>query len=360
MTGAIWRSAMVAALFALHPLHVESVAWVSERKDVLSGFFFLLTLWAYTRYANPKAEEQRRNGEAEKTAEKARAPFLPFSLSPFPVFYFLALFFFALGLLSKPMLVTLPFVLLLLDIWPLQRISRFTIHDSRRLLLEKIPFFALAAALSIVTFLVQKREGAVMAFDKLPLVPRIANAFVAYIRYLAKTVWPESLAPFYTYEINLPAWQVLGAAVLLAAITAVSLWRLRRAPYLLVGWFWFLGMLVPVIGFVQVGSQSMADRYTYLPHIGLFIALVWGISELFAKRPARLLALRFGAAALLVGCVITTALQVRHWQNSQLLFTHAIEVTRDNYPAYNNLGTALHERDRFDEAERYFQNALEI
>ena len=265
LTGALWRSAFVAALFALHPLHVESVAWVSERKDVLSAFFFMLTLWAYVRYAEVKV---RSTGDAETESRRQHAAARQHvSRITHPLFYLLALLFFALGLMSKPMLVTLPFVLLLLDYWPLGRLQLSAINPPpstparplalRRLIVEKIPFFVLAASSCVLTFLVQQASGAMPPLAKSPLELRLANALVAYARYLGNTFWPSKLAVFYPYSpLTLESWQVAGAALLLLTATVAVVLVGRRRPYLPVGWLWFLGTLVPVIGLVQVGKQS--------------------------------------------------------------------------------------------------------
>jgi hypothetical protein len=329
----LWRSAIVAALFAWHPLHVESVAWASERKDVLSTFFWMLTLIAYTRYAR----------ESRVLSPKSK------------VFYGLSLLAFACGLMSKPMVVTLPFVLLLLDFWPLARFSRFTFHVSRsnqpstlypqlstmsagRLLCEKLPFFALTLAASVATYFVQTSGRALWSPGVLSLSDRVANALWAYERYISKTFWPVALSIFYTHPYHWPAALVIGAALLLALWSGLFLWRARQNPYLLVGWFWFLGTLVPTIGLVQVGSQSMADRYMYIPGIGLFIMVVWGIDDFLNWRPHwRPIAALAGGAAL-AGCLVCTRIQLSYWRNSIQLFTHAIEATPNNFVAYTCLG----------------------
>jgi protein O-mannosyl-transferase len=318
MTGAMWRSAFVAALFAWHPLHVESVAWASERKDVLSAFFLLLSLLAYTCYAQKKAANRQVS----------------------TINYFLALFFFACGLMSKPMVVTLPFVLLLIDFWPLKRISNpeFRISNFKFLILEKIPFFALAAAASAVTFLVQKTAG---AFWQSPLPLRLANAALAYVRYISKLFWPADLAIVYPYPHHWPMIVVIGAVLLLVAWTALFIFRARQNPYLVVGWFWFLGTLVPTIGLVQVGAQSMADRYTYIPSIGFFILVIWGANALFDLRPERKKFLPLAGGVALTGCLAVTSLQLNYWQSSIQLFFHAVSVTTDNYVADNTLGKAF-------------------
>jgi len=330
MTGALFRSAFTAGLFALHPLHVESVAWVAERKDVLSGLFFMLTLWAYAAYAHhPRGSR-----------------------------YAVVLVLFALGLMAKPMLVTLPFVLLLLDFWPLGRGA----HPPawRRLILEKLPLFALTVASSIVTVLVQHRAGALKGLDALPLGRRAANAAVAYVAYIGQMLWPARLAAIYPYPASLGGWAVAGAAVGLVAIT-VLVWRAaRRHPYLPVGWLWYLGLLVPVIGLVQVGSQPMADRYTYLPLIGLFVIVAWGIPDLVARRPHRDVGLRAAAGLVLLGCAVTARGQVQHWRGSIPLWEHAVAATAGNYRAHHNLGHALAREGMIGEAVAHYAEALRL
>jgi tetratricopeptide (TPR) repeat protein len=351
LTRTVWRSAFVAALFAWHPLHVESVAWACERKDVLSTFFFLLTLLAYTSYVSHKPGQARR-------------------------FYILCLFFFACGLMSKPMVVTLPCVLLLLDFWPLGRISRFTFHVSGSekpstlnpqpstksaawLISEKLPFFALTLAGSVVTYFAQKGGGAVWSAG-LPLPTRLANALVSYLRYLSKTFWPVDLAVVYPYPHHWPALLVMAAALVLAFWTGLFLLRAWRNPYWLVGWLWFLGTLVPTIGIVQVGPQAMADRFTYLPGIGLFIVAGWALSDLVNFRPRwRLMATLTGAMAL-VGCLVTARIQLNFWPDSITLLRHAIAVTTDNYIAYNSLGRALEDAGQKDEALACYLKSVQI
>jgi len=318
LTGAAGRSAFVAALFAWHPLHVESVAWVAERKDVLSTFFWLLTLMAYARYVN----------EAKLKTKDAKR------------FYALALLACAAALLSKPMAVTLPFTLLLLDVWPLKRfpIFDFQFPIFAKMFIEKIPFFFLSLALCAVTFLAQHGAGAVSA---LAWSIRLANVPVAYLRYLGKTFWPADLAIVYPYVYHWPVATVAGAVLLLALVSALALARVRRQPWFAVGWFWFLGTLVPVIGFVQVGAQAMADRYFYIPSIGLFIALVWGATELCAARPNGKFLLSVLGGSALAGCVLVTSAQIENWRNSTSLFLHALGVTQNNYVADNALGKAF-------------------
>jgi tetratricopeptide (TPR) repeat protein len=354
LTGALWRSAFVAALFAWHPLRVESVAWVAERKDVLSAFFWMLTLIAYTRYAKKWSRVEGRGSRADIAVQA-----LDSRLSTLD--YFLALLFFACGLMSKPMVVTLPFVLLLLDFWPL---NRFPPGSSARsiinLIVEKLPFLALALAGSVVTYLIQKSGGAVWSSGVLPFHARVANALLAYVRYLSKTFWPADLAIIYPYPRHWPVMAVIGAALLLAIWSGLFLWRARQNPYLLAGWFWFLGMLVPAIGLVQVGSQSMADRYTYLPSIGLFILIVWGLNDFLNFRPqGRKIATLIGGLAL-AGCLVCTAVQLNYWQNSVKLLRHTLEVTTDNFVACNFLGRALDDLGQKDDALSLYAESVRI
>jgi tetratricopeptide (TPR) repeat protein len=330
LTGALWRSAVVAALFAVHPLHVESVAWVAERKDVLSALLFFLTVWAYVRYV-------RR---------------------PRWTSYAVASVLFALGLMAKPMLVTLPFVLLLLDWWPLGR-ARVP-SARRRLLLEKLPLLGLALASSIVTLLVQQRAGAVKGFDALPLARRLANAVIAYVAYMAQTLWPTRLAAIYPYPSSIPGGRVAGALAILAAASLLAIRAARRYPYVPVGWFWYLGTLVPVIGLVQVGSQPMADRYTYIPLVGLFMVVAWGVPDLLARWAHRDLALGVAAALVIAGCTIAAREQVRYWRNSTALWEHAIAVTAENHRAQASLAHALAKQGRLDDAIEHYFEALRI
>lgn len=343
MTGSTWRSAAVAALFAWHPLHIESVAWVAERKDVLCAFFWMLGLLAYTSYA--RQPTWRR--------------------------YVITLVCFAAGLLSKPMMVTFPCVLLLLDLWPLNRFR--LIHSPPaeaeklnpapswpRLLLEKLPFFLLTVGASLVTFRVQRGTGAVISLDLLPLTQRLQNAVVALAGYLRKTIWPHDLAVFYPHAHSFSVGLVAGALILLAAITVVAAMFWRRQAYLLVGWLWFLGTLFPVIGIVQVGAQGMADRYTYIPLIGVFIALVWGATSLVSRWPTVRMPLQSAAAVALAGCLVVTVLQVRTWQNSYRLFSHALSVTPDNFLSRDNLGTALDKLGRSEEAVENFKRSAQL
>jgi tetratricopeptide (TPR) repeat protein len=329
LTGAVWRSAAVAALFALHPLHVESVAWATERKDVLSTFFGLLALLAYQAYA--------------------RRPHLGR--------YLLVAGALALGLLAKPMLATLPCVLLLLDYWPLRR---WRPGASARLLAEKLPLLALAAAAGAVTVFAQNHAGALLPLARLPLDARLENALVGYLWYLKKTFWPSGLAPFYPHPgTTLPVWQVAGAGVVLLAVTLAALGQARRRPYLAVGWLWFLGMLLPVSGLLQAGEQPVADRFVYLPHVGLFILLCWGAHDLLAgwRLPRAVPALAGGA--VLLACAVCTWLQVHRWHDSVTLLEYTLRVNPVNPVAHNNLGAAFLRQGRLDRAVRHFAAALE-
>jgi tetratricopeptide (TPR) repeat protein len=343
LTGALWRSAIVAALFAWHPLHVESVAWASERKDVLSTFFWMLTLIAYTRYA--------RGVTGVRCQVTRTASFLSRVTCHVSPYYFLALLFFAYGLMSKPMVVTLPFVLLLLDFWPLNRFqSGSSARSIIKLIVEKLPFLALTLAASVVTYSVQTAGRALWFSADLSFSSRVANALWAYERYISKTFWPADLSIFYPHPYHWPAGLAIGAAFLLALWSGLSLWRARQNPYLPVGWFWFLGTLIPTIGLVQVGSQSMADRYMYIPSIGLFILVVWGVDDFLNWRPHwRRIAALAGSLAL-AGCLVGTEIQLSYWQNSIKLFTHAIEATTDNYAAYTCLGETLRDMGMKKEA----------
>jgi protein O-mannosyl-transferase len=356
LTRTVWCGAFVAALFAWHPVHVESVAWAAERKDVLSAFFWLLTLIAYTRYAQKRSRAD--------TAVPALDP------RPWTLDYTLALFFFACGLMSKPMVVTLPFVLLLIDFWPLKRFSRFTFRVSPAkelstrstvwLVVEKIPFFALSLAGSVITYSVQQSGGAFWSSTVLPLPLRLENAMIVYTRYLSKTFWPVDLALIYPYPHRWPMALVICAALMLAMWSAFFIVRARRNPYLFTGWFWYLGTLVPAIGLVQVGVQSMADRYLYLPSIGLFLAIAWGLNDFVQGRPQpRKIVILAGIAAL-AGCLAVTRIQLSYWQNSLTLFTHTINVTTDNYAACNFLGNVFEKTGRKDKALVLYAESVRI
>jgi protein O-mannosyl-transferase len=349
LTGATWRSAFVAALFAWHPMHVESVAWAAERKDVLSAFFWMLTLLAYTRYARKRSASGR--APAADAANVAR----------FPAFdYFLALFFLACGLLSKPMVVTLPFVLLLLDFWPLQRFGGEGAKSVLQgLILEKIPFFALTLASCLITFVVQHSAGAFWSTASLPVSFRLANAMMAYLRYISKLFWPTDLSLIYPYPHHWPTAGVVGAVLVLAALSAVFVLQAKRFPYLAVGWLWYLGTMVPVIGLVQVGLQSMADRYMYLPSVGLFILFVWGANDLAQTPRLKKIAAVAGGAAL-AGCLAVTSVQLRYWQDSVSLLWHSVKVTNNNYAAMDSLGLALDNAGKTDAALKLFETCVQL
>jgi Tfp pilus assembly protein PilF len=320
MTKQWWRCALVAGIFALHPLHVESVAWIAERKDVLSTFFQMLTLWLYVRYT----EDSK------------------------PVRYFLVLAAFALSLLSKPMAVTLPFALILLDVWPLRR---------RRSLWEKVPLFAMSAAASILTLFAQRSKQPLVALTRLSFADRVASAVVAYVRYIEKAFWPVNLAVLYPIQKpTLPG--VVAAALILIAITAAGVMLFRRRPYVLVGWLWFAGMLVPVIGLVQVGFQSIADRYTYVPLVGLSIALIWSVSDTVDSRPMLRQLAAAAAALVLIAFSVAAYRQTQYWKNSITLFRHAVAVTSGNYIIHNNLGVELQGAGRLDEAAAQYRLAV--
>ena len=338
MTGSFWKSAMVAGLFALHPLHVESVAWVSERKDVLSTFFWLLTMWAYLVYV--------------------KRPSLPR--------YVPVVLFFVLGLMAKPMLVTLPFVLLLLDYYPLNRLSfpllseKYKVKGFATLVLEKLPLIILAVLSSVMTYYAQQKGGAVATLDGIPLSLRIANSLVAYISYIGKMIYPAHLACLYPFSKMLPWWKVAAAGLVLVAITVMTFRSARKRPYMIVGWLWYLGTLVPVIGIVQVGSQSMADRYTYVSLIGIFIMIAWGIPELISGIRLKRTGLPVAAVALL--CVLwgLTWHQAGYWRDSQTLFEHALSVTSENDTMHYDLANAYKNQGRLDQAVPHYLQTLRI
>jgi tetratricopeptide (TPR) repeat protein len=355
MTGAFWRSTVLAILFALHPLQVDTVAWVAERKNLLSAFFWLLTMWAYVRYT----EGRRNNAEC-------RMPNLATSIAPPALrYYFFALCFFALGLLCKPVLVTLPFVLLLLDYWPLRRFGPSTRNPqpatSFRLVAEKAPFLLLAGVSSVITILSHRSlMGLVDAAAGLPLEPRIENALVSYARYLGKTVWPSHLAVFYPHPVSWPLAAIIPSGLLLLALSALVIGNLRRRPYLFVGWCWFLGVLVPFIGVIQAGSQAMADRFAYVPLLGLFMALVWGVHDVVARWRYPAFALSAIATAAVLLCLTLTRRQISYWKNDESLFGHALAVTENNAEAHYNLGMTLASRGAFDEAIRHYEEVVRL
>jgi tetratricopeptide (TPR) repeat protein len=401
--GALWRSAFVAAVFAIHPLRVESVAWVAERKDVLSGLFFMLTLWAYVRYAQGATSDawpafaklppspgfgatgrRGRPGTRKPAAVPATNP-SPVTRHP-SLFYGLVLLFFALGLMCKPMLVTLPLVLLLLDYWPLGRVARLhsvparqadgecqvsgpdshvTPHASRltpqigHLLLEKLPLLGLAVASCAVTIFAQTKS--ILPFENMSLSLRAGNASISCVAYLGQMFWPSGLAVLYPFTARgVGVSAVVLSLVLLAGIsTGVFILR-RRRPYFLTGWLWYLIMLAPVIGIVQVGAQARADRYTYLPQIGLYLLLTWAAADLCAGWRHRRVVLGGGSTIILMALIFCARAQTAYWRNSESLWTHTLACTSDNFIGHNNLGTALLKTGHVDEAMVHYQKALEI
>ncbi len=361
MTGAAWVSAFVAGAFALHPMHVESVAWVAERKDVLSGFFWMLTMAAYVRYVE-------RPGVGR---------------------YLQVVFALCIGLMAKPMLVTLPFMLLLLDYWPLCRFqwghqnkalphsqsvgAHFQKFSFWRLIGEKIPLFILVAFLSTITFIVQlstrpatllgsiPSDIQIMRITSSPVSVRISNALVSYLNYIVKMFYPNRLAVLYPHPSDsLPTWQPVFSLMILAGISAGIIYMARRRGYLVVGWLWYIGTLVPVIGLVQVGAQAMADRYTYLPLVGIFIMVAWGAAEFGTKWRYRSMGFGVAGGVVLAALLICTRVQVRYWQDSLTLFRHTLAVTENNFIMHNKYGTELLKKDQLDEAGRHFNEALRI
>ena len=343
ITGAPWLSLFVAALFALHPLHVESVAWVAERKDVLSGFFWFLTLLLYAGYV-------KRGGTAR---------------------YLLAILSFAVGLMAKPMLVTLPVVLLLMDYWPFNRFPqdpdfggiRGIFHRTSplwALVKEKIPFLVLSSLSAAVTMVAQKQGGAMKTLAAIPIDLRIGNAMVAYVRYIGKMIWPQDLALLYPLPSSIPLWHAIGSFLLLVLLSGMAIHFLRRYPYIVTGWLWFLVTLIPVIGVVQVGGQSMADRYTYIPLTGLFIMVSWGIADLLKGRRYRQVLLAILAGLVLFASAVLTWRQLDYWKGNLTLYRHTLNVTTGNYQILNNYGIALAQEGRLDEAIDQYLASLKI
>jgi protein O-mannosyl-transferase len=340
LTGALWQSGFVAALFALHPLHVESVAWVAERKDVLSAFFFFLTLLLYAQFT-----EKRK-----------------------PAQYILCLFFFVLGLMSKPMLVTLPMVLLLLDYWPLERYRQAGEELSRAqrlgialtLVREKIPFFCCSILSAVMTIYAQHKGGATSSLEAIPFMLRIENALLAYLKYALKTLWPVDLAVLYPFSRSLPLWQAVASLIVLSIVTAAVIKLRGRLPFLVVGWSWFLITLVPVIGLIQVGNQAMADRYSYIPVIGLFIMAAWGVPVLASRLRHRTVVLSLLAGAVVAACAALTWHQLGYWQDSISLYRHTLQVTADNYVITSNLGIELAEKGDVDAAIQAHRESIRI
>jgi protein O-mannosyl-transferase len=341
VTGARWQSLFVAALFALHPLHVESVAWVAERKDVLSALFGFLTLLCY--------------------AQRVTKPSKP---GP----YSLPLVFFILGLMSKSMLVTLPLIMLLMDFWPLSRYrqdeqaavkpQRFT--RLAQLIGEKIPFFALSLAAGLLAIYAQHKGGATKGLEAVPFALRLENALVAYAKYLFKTLWPVDLGVLYPIPASFALWQVAGSLIVVLSISAAVVRARHNRPYLLVGWFWFLVTLLPVIGLIQVGSQSMADRYTYIPGIGLFIMAAWGVTDLFACLPYRRVVLSLSAGMVIIALAALAHRQLGYWRDSLSILRHTLQVTRGNYLVNDMIGITLAKKGDLDAALLEFQAAVRI
>jgi hypothetical protein len=339
-TGSLWRSSFVAALFALHPLHVESVAWVAERKDVLSAFFGFLSLLFYSEYV---------------TRHK-------------PTLYFLSLLSFILGLMSKPMLVTLPIIMLLLDYWPLNRYSHAVQGQGLQqfsarvttLIKDKLIFLFCSVISAVITIYVQGTSGAIKSFDVIPFGIRVENASIAYVKYIGKTLWPLDLAVLYPMPLNLPLWKVIVSLFILLIMSSAIILAGRRHHYLIVGWLWFLITLLPVIGLIQVGTQSMADRYSYIPVIGLFIMVTWGVSDLLEgfKYGRGILALLAGL--IIISLTALTRQQLSYWQDNISLYRHTLQVTTDNDKINTNLGVALAEKGELHAAIHEFQEALRI
>jgi len=350
MTGAFWRSVFAVALFALHPLRVESVAWAAERKDVLSSFFLMITIWAYIRYVEHPAIKK----------------------------YIIVILFFIMGLMSKPMVVTLPFVLILLDYWPLGRLGAgipesvsIGRRDERKfepkgasiyyLIIEKAPLFILTLALCITTIIINKSSGAIVSFESIPLKFRIANTFISYVNYIWKMVWPRNLSVFYPHAINtIPMWTIAGSALLLLCISLFSISKMRSHPYVIVGWLWYVGTLIPVIGLIQSGTQAMADRFTYIPMIGLYVIVSWGIYDLLRKWQYHKILLSISGSVVILAIMICTWFQASYWQNSIILFRHAIDVTQNNARAHHLIGNVLTQKGKLINAISHFSEALKI
>jgi tetratricopeptide (TPR) repeat protein len=330
MTKALWASAFVAALFALHPLHIESVAWIAERKDVLSTFFWMLTMLAYVRYTERPVLSR----------------------------YIVTLLLFALGLMAKPMLVTLPFILLLLDYWPMGRFSRKKISG---LVIEKVPLLVLSVLSSIITVIAQRGGGSVVSAEALSLKVRLGNAVVSYIAYIAKMFWPARLAILYPHPgVAPPIATVILYVTLLLFLSVGFLYAAGRYGFLIVGWLWYIVTLVPIIGIVQVGGQGMADRYTYVPLTGLFIIITWTIREIVRKYPFLKIFSAFATTVILVALSLCSLVQLTHWRDSYTLFKHSIDVTDNNYAIYGNFGNLFREAGQIDEAINYYNKSLQI
>ena len=342
LTKNLWKSAFVATMFALHPLHVESVAWVSERKDVLSTCFWLLTMWLYSWYvARPSIFRQ---------------------LS--------VLLFFTLGLMSKPMLVTLPFVLLLMDYWPLCRFSfaqsDCVVNDMGKtpkvfmLFLEKIPLFAISALFCVITYLVEKSGGSIASLEIYPLGVRISNALISYVVYINKMVWPYNLTIFYPHPDTFFIWQTAIASIFLIMVTFLAVKLRKNFPYFIIGWLWYLGVLFPVIGIVQIGSQAMADRYTYVPLIGLFVIVSWGVPDILGGWRHKKTAIVMSATAVISAIIIWTSVQLTYWKNTSSVFSRNISITGGNLLAHNNLGAYFTHQGDMKAAMHHYLKALQM
>ena len=338
MTGCTWESVIIAGLFALHPMHVQSVAWISERKDVLSTFFWLVTMWSYLRYVK----------------------------HPAIISYFFVVLFFSMGLMSKPMVVTLPFVLLLMDYWPLNRLNFQSSNKNNqenpifRLILEKVPLFITLLLSCFVTFYSQIHVGAVKSLDAIPIGARLANAIVSYVAYIQKLIYPSNLAVLYPHLGMPPLWKISLSCLLLICLSLLAVMNTMKRPYLIVGWLWYLGTLVPVIGLLQVGIQSMADRYTYIPSIGLFIVVVFGLAELLTKFRVKKIFISISTIAVLLTYMTAARTQAGYWKNSNTLFEHALQVTSGNYTIHFNMGNTLVSQGRPEEAIHHYLEAVKI
>lgn len=333
ISGELWKSFFVSVLFAIHPLHVESVAWVSERKDVLSAMFWFLTIFAYFFYTQSNKSLWR---------------------------YILSIFFFLMGVMTKPMIITLPFVLILIDYWPLNRFHSISLKNefgnNVNLIIEKIPYLVISFIVGIVTIIAQKNAVAIL--DDISFSMRFSNAIVSYCKYLLNFIWPINLSVFYPYPVTISTWSIVCSVVIVISISLFACSKAVKCPYFFVGWFWYLGTLVPVIGIVQVGLQSRADRYTYIPLIGIFIVAVWGLSFLWEKYQFSKLSLLLLAQLSIALLAMCSYWQASYWKNSFTLFDHAAKVTKDNYVAYNNLGAHFGISD--DESIGYFLKSIEI
>jgi tetratricopeptide (TPR) repeat protein len=392
LIGATWRSTFVAALFGLHPLHVESVVWAAERKDVLSGLFFFATLLAYAAYASEEVQSSKFKVQSSLDRQNIRRDKIAISRFTIHVsrWYALSLVLFMCGLMSKPMLVTVPLLLLVVDWWPLRRFQPFEITNQKsqikKLLFEKLPFFLAALAISFVTIFGQGNIGALEPNAQIPLTFRVANATCSYVWYLVQMIWPANLSVYYAYPQALPLWPAIAAGLAAAFIWAGVLLTARARPYLLFGWLWYSITILPVIGLLQVGGQAHADRYTYLPLVGIFMMIAWGAYDLVAgarvksagkvdqeleqklNSPLRSLRplreepifLGLSSAAVLIGCVVVTQHQISFWKNSETLFRHALAVTRDNHMAHCELGTVLMSQGRIDDAIAEFRESVRL